>query len=94
MMFRLAIIATCVSALLLFVLSNTALALTTSHYCILLFEVPFTDRSYRLPNWMWGLYPISALAISTLCAAGLWIALGIKRLRRSRRREYTVSSTF
>jgi len=80
-MFRLAIIATCVSALLLFVLSNTALALTTGHYCVVLFELPFTDKTYRLPTWMWGLYPILALAIATVSAFGLWTILGVRRFR-------------
>jgi hypothetical protein len=80
-MFRLAIIATCVSALLLFVVSNTALALTTGHYCVVLFELPFTDKTYQLPSWMWGLYPILALAIASVSAFGLWITLGVKRFR-------------
>ena len=56
-MFRLAIAATCVSALMLFIYSNTVLALTTDHYCVVLFELPFTDRSFQLPNWMWGAIP-------------------------------------
>jgi hypothetical protein len=84
MILRLAILATCLSGLLLFILSNTALALTTGHYCVVLFEVPFTEKSYRLPNWMWGIYPILVLAISFVTAIGLWTVLGIKRLRANR----------
>jgi hypothetical protein len=83
-MFRLAIAATCVSALMLFIYSNTVLALTTGHYCVVLFELPLTDKSYQLPNWMWGLCPISVWAISSVSALGLWMALGIKRLRTNR----------
>jgi hypothetical protein len=83
-MLRVAIATTCPSALLLFILSNTALALTTGHYCVALFEVPFTDRSYRLPGWMWGIYPMLVWAISSVTAIGLWITLGIKRVRSRR----------
>jgi hypothetical protein len=65
-MLHVAIVATCLSALLLFILSNTALALTTGHYCVVLFEVPFTDKSYRLPGRMWGMYPMLVSAISSV----------------------------
>jgi hypothetical protein len=92
-MFRLAIAATCVSALMLFIYSNTVLALTTGHYCVVLFELPFTDKSYQLPNWMWGLYPILVWAISSVGALGLWMALGIKRLRTNRTAEEHPAST-
>jgi hypothetical protein len=81
MMIRLAIVATCLSALLFFIWSNTYLALTTGRYCVVLFEVPFTGKSYHLPYWMWGPYPTLVLGISFVSAVGLWIALGIKRFR-------------
>jgi hypothetical protein len=80
-MLRFAIGVTCVSALMLFILSNTALALTTGHYCIVLFEVPLTNKSYQLPDWMWGAYPMLVWTISAVTAVALWIVLGIKRLR-------------
>ena len=83
-MLRVAIATTCLSALLLFILSNTALALTTGHYCVVFFEVPFTDKSYRLPGWMWGVYPMLVWAISSVTAIGLWITLGIKHVRSRR----------
>jgi hypothetical protein len=49
-MLRPAIAATCFFAPLLFIISNTALALTTNRYCVVLFEVPFLDKhlSFRV----------------------------------------------
>jgi hypothetical protein len=58
-----------------------ALALTTGHYCVVLFELPFTDKTYQLPSWMWGLYPILALLFASVSASGLWIILGLRRFR-------------
>jgi hypothetical protein len=78
---RIAIIATTISALALFFISNTGLALPpmnpngTRPPCVLLFEVPFTDYSFQLPLWMWGAVPFSAVALSTLAAVITWIML-------------------
>jgi len=82
--YRICVIATCISGLLLFILGNTGLALTTGNYCIVLFEVPFTNKSFQLPDWMWGLYPFLVAGISTLTAAVLWVSLLFRR-RRMRR---------
>ena len=78
---RTAIISTAISALTLFFLSNTALALPPVGSngirppCVLVFEVPFTDYSFQLPLWMWGLVPFSALALSTVAAVTSWVML-------------------
>ena len=79
-LFRSCVVATCVSVLSLFVLSNTALALTTRG-CVVLFTVPFTDRTFRFPNWMWGPMPLSVWAVSTLAAVVLWTVLFVRRIR-------------
>ena len=79
---RFCVATTCVSAVSLLVLWNTALALqATTHRCIVLFEVPFTDKSFPVPDWMWGPIPLSFWAISTLTAVTFWITLLIKRVR-------------
>ena len=83
---RAAIVATCVSMILTFVLSNTALALTDRNFCIVLFVLPFTAKAYRLPDWMWGPGPLLAWIISSGGAVALWVALGVKRLRSKRLR--------
>jgi hypothetical protein len=83
-LFRFAIIATFASALLWFFLSNTALALTSGNYCIVLFEVPFTEKAYRLPYWMWGKYPLVVSSILSVAAIGFWIVWGVKHLRARR----------
>jgi hypothetical protein len=80
-LYRISVATTSVSALSLFILWNTALVLTTQNYCVVLFEVPFTDRSFQLPGWMWGRYPFGVSAISTLAAVALWIAVFVKRRR-------------
>ena len=79
--FRISILATCVSAVSTFVLWNTALVLTGGNYCIVLFTVPYTDKSFALPRWVWGPIPISVCAISTLTAVVLWIKLLVSRTR-------------
>ena len=80
-LYRICVIATCIPGLLLFILGNTVLALTTGNYCVVLFEVPFTDKSFQLPDWMWGLYPFLVAGISTLIAAVLWVSLFFRRRR-------------
>ncbi len=81
---RIAITATCLSALLFFFISNTALAKPTGGLpCIVVFYVPFTDKDVQLPMWMWG-YPLLVFLISTLTAIGCWIAFALKwRARRA-----------
>jgi len=83
-LFRSCVAATCVSLVSVFVLSNTVLALTTRHYCIALFSVPFTDRTFALPYWMWGWMPLSVCGTSTLTAIGLWATFLVKRTRTPR----------
>jgi hypothetical protein len=76
-----AIISTTICALELFFLSNTALALLPvgpngiRPPCVLVFEFPFTDYSFQLPLWMWGLVPFSALVLSALAAITSWVML-------------------
>ena len=83
-LFRFSVVTTCIAALSLFILSNTVLALATQHYCIVYFEVPFTAKTFRLPYWMWGLYPFLVFAISTATAIALWIIFFVKRMRMRR----------
>jgi len=81
---RIAIISTTTSALALLFISNTALALFPvapngiRPPCVPVFEVPFTDYSFQLPLWMWGLVPFSVLVLSTLAAITCWIVLLFK----------------
>src|SRR5579863_6775908 len=76
---RIAIISTTVSALTLFLVANTGLALPpidargTRPPCYPLFELPFTDYFFRLPLWMWG-FSLWTFLISTLAAIGCWVA--------------------
>jgi hypothetical protein len=81
-LFRSCVAASGMSAVSLFVLSNTGLALTTRKYCSVLFTVPFTHKTFALPGWMWGRIPFSACAISTLTTVVLWATLLVKRRRR------------
>ena len=83
-LFRSCVAASCVSVVSVFVLSNTVLALTTRHYCIVLFTIPFTDKTLALPYWMWGWIPLSVCAASMLTAVLLWAAFLVKRTRIQR----------
>jgi hypothetical protein len=89
-LFRTCVLASCVSVVSLVVLSNTPLALTTRGYCVVLFTVPFTGRTFQFPNWMWGPIPMSVCAVSTLAAVFLWTALLVRRVRL---RSASVSKT-
>jgi len=76
---RIAIIATCLSAFSIFVISNTVLAKpAVGRPCIVVFYLPFTDKDFQLPMWMWGGGPFLVFAISTLTAIACWIALFLK----------------
>jgi hypothetical protein len=85
-----AIISTITSILIVFVLANTVLAKPIFGPCVLLFEVPFTNKSFELPLWMWGLVPLSTLALFTLAALTSWVILffwwraNVRRLARQR----------
>jgi hypothetical protein len=85
-----AITSTTISALALFFISNTELALRplepdgSRPACVLLFEFPFTDYSFQLPFWMWGLVPFSALVLSALTAVASWAMLLFRRRAMTR----------
>ena|SRR5258708_4467320 len=82
---RIAIILTTISALTLLVLGNTALAKPTGgRPCIVVFHVPFADKYYELPMWMWG-RPLLVFAVSALAALGCWIALLVRSISRQER---------
>jgi hypothetical protein len=80
----LAIISTTICALMLLLLSNTALALLpldpngSRPACVLLFEPPFTNYSFQLPGWMWGIVPFSVLALTSLASITSWLMLLIR----------------
>jgi hypothetical protein len=80
-LFRTCVLATSLSVLSLGVLSNAALALTTRGYCVVLFTVPFTDKTFEVPNWMWGPIPIAVCGLSTLVSVVLWTVLLVRRIR-------------
>lgn len=62
------ITANCFSAFSFFVLSNTVLVLPPNRsQCVTVFEVPFTEKSFELPLWMWR-GPLWLLVISTFTA--------------------------
>jgi hypothetical protein len=93
-----AIISTTISALALFFLSNTALALQPVDSngirppCVAVFEVPFTHYSFQLPIWMWMFVPFWTLVLSTLAAVTSWVVLlfrwkAMSRLGDTRRAE-------
>ena len=67
-----------VSAVSLFVLSNTALALTRPDNRAALFSIPFIEKTYVLPLWMWGRVPTSVWAISTLVAVILGMTVLVR----------------
>jgi hypothetical protein len=81
-LFRACVAASCVSVAALFVFSNTVLSLPAGppHRCIVLFDLPFTDKRFVLPMWMSQL-SMDLAAISTLMAVLLWVMLLIKRWR-------------
>ncbi len=79
-----ATIATCIGATLLFVLSNTARTLTNRNFSLGLWEIPFRQKAYRLPDRMWGIDSLRALVVSFVCAVGLWINLAKQWFRASR----------
>ena len=69
------------AALSWIIVGNTALVLTTEMRDIVLLEIPFTNRTIQLPDWMWGLYPLLAAGVFTLTAAILWTLFFLKRRR-------------
>jgi hypothetical protein len=94
-LFRCAIVATIASAWLWFVVSNTALMLSTvgqfeSEFVV--FEVPFTGKAYVVPNGMWGFYPSLVCALSSVAAIGFWIVWGVKRMRARRTANSSTAS--
>ena len=87
---RIAIVSTILSALTLFFVVNTGLALPpvdangTRPPCYPVFELPFTNYSFQLPLWMWA-YPLYVFLISTLTAIGCWVGVLVRwwRWRRA-----------
>lgn len=80
-LFRTCVAASALSVLFVFVASNTALALTTRGYCIVIFTVPFTNKVFEFPSWTF-LMPTLVGAVSTVVALSLWGALFVKRWRK------------
>jgi len=73
---RIAITVTCLCAMSIFVISNTVLAKPPfGRSCIVVFYLPFTDKDFQLPIWMWGGGPFLVFAVSTPPAIACWIAL-------------------
>ncbi len=71
-----AITVTCPCAMSIFVISNTVLAKPPfGRQCIVVFYLPFTDKDFQLPIWMWGGGPFLVFAVSTPPAIACWIAL-------------------
>jgi hypothetical protein len=83
LLFRSCLTASCLSAVSLIAFWNTGLALTTDHYCVAFFTVPFTDKVFWLPRW-WQQVSMVVWAASTLVALTLLIPLLVLR-RRIRR---------
>jgi len=69
------------SVLCLIFFANTALALTTRGYCVVLFTLPFTNKTFEFPNWMWGPIPTSVVGASILASVILWTTLLVRRTR-------------
>jgi hypothetical protein len=78
---RTCVLATAFSVLCLIFVANTALALTTRGYCVVLFTLPFTNKAFEFPNWMWGPLPMSVCGASIVASAILWTALLVRRIR-------------
>jgi hypothetical protein len=88
MKIKTAIVVTCISAILLFAPINLSLVSTTNHFCIVVCQIPFTNRVLQLPYWTWTasllLVPVCILAI-LLSGFSLWSDFGEKeRPRKSR----------
>lgn len=88
-LFRTCLIANCLSVVSTAFLLTTGLALTTRGYCVPILMVPFTDKTFVLPMWMWGRGPFCVWAISTLTAVVFWIMLVAKRKRIRQVQELT-----
>lgn len=80
------------SSVCLVVVSNTALALTSRNYCVVLFSVPFTSKVVQFPRWMFGPIPLSVWGISTLAAVVLWTVLLVRRSRGRSREENGITA--
>ena len=81
---RTAFIVTSVSAVLFGVAANTALALTTKHYCIVLLNIPFTDHSYQLPYWWWNAsILLTLLCVPVVLISWILVALRAWKLKRT-----------
>lgn len=73
---QIAVVSTSISILLLLFFANTVLAKPLSgRPCVVLFEVPFSDKSFDLPSWTWGFLPFSMLPLSSLAALISWAIL-------------------
>jgi hypothetical protein len=92
MSLRTALYLNSISILLLFIVSNVSLALTTPHYCIVAFQVPFSDHSFQLPYWAWSL----SLLLIPLCILTMlisWLLVLVRVLKRVRADELRRLST-
>jgi hypothetical protein len=78
-----AIFSTTISALGLFFVLNSGLALQArgpngeSPLCVPVFDLPFTNHSFPLPLWMWP-FQLDVFAVSTLAAITCWIVVLLK----------------
>lgn len=81
MRLRTALYLNCAAVLLLFLASHVALGLTNRNYCIVLFEVPFSNHSFELPDRAWSLNIV--LTLSSVCTILIsWIAVLARILKR------------
>jgi len=69
MRLRTAVYLGCASILVLFVVSNVSLALTTRNYCIVVFQVPYIGRAFELPYWTWQI----CLLLAVVCALTIFV---------------------
>jgi hypothetical protein len=83
MKIKTAIVVTCISAILLFAPINLSLVLTTNHFCIVVCQIPFTNRVLQLPYWTWT----ASLLLVPVCILAILLSgvLVVVRLRRERK---------
>jgi hypothetical protein len=81
---KVAVVATGIVCLFLFCAANLGLALVAGVGDVVVWEVPFTGREVRLPDWMWPVAIYGMLASIPILIV-LWSAVAVNTWKRKRR---------
>lgn len=81
---RVALIVTGIVGLFWFIVSGVGLALVKGVGDVVMWEIPFTGRSVRLPDWTWPVFVVGTL-VSIPILTVLWSVVAVKSWKRRRR---------